>query len=371
MQVSADQLAKLEQTLLSQQEPLHNRFRALFTLKAVGGSEAIRIVAEGATLGLAHEQQPALWRGAFDHEQRADQVLCAPCPGFSAGFKDPSALLKHEFAYVLGQLKLVEACPILSAVLENASEDPMVRHEVRLAHLHPGAMRGGGSSARALAGPAAAPLLPRMRTAHCRALVLTLVLLPLDSLDRSLARSQAAEALGAIGDKDSLPVLHKYLDDAHVEVRETCEIAIAKIEYDNSPEGLEEARLSKDNGSVCAWLFLRLSARVDPADSRPASSPSDLAAGLSLRSTPRRATTSLRPRPWPTLRAGRPSCRRRQSPNSRRPSSTARSRSSPATALCSRSATSRRRKRRSSPSLRASRTRARCSGTKLPTSLAS
>lgn len=49
MQVSADQLTKLEQTLLSQQEPLHNRFRALFTLKAVGGSEAIRIVAEGAS----------------------------------------------------------------------------------------------------------------------------------------------------------------------------------------------------------------------------------------------------------------------------------------------------------------------------------
>jgi hypothetical protein len=49
MQVSPDQLAKLEQTLLSQQEPLHNRFRALFTLKAVGGSEAIRIVAEGTS----------------------------------------------------------------------------------------------------------------------------------------------------------------------------------------------------------------------------------------------------------------------------------------------------------------------------------
>lgn len=49
MQVSPEQLSKLEHTLLSQTEPLHNRFRALFTLKAVGGSEAIRIVAEGAS----------------------------------------------------------------------------------------------------------------------------------------------------------------------------------------------------------------------------------------------------------------------------------------------------------------------------------
>lgn len=127
MQVSPDQLSKLEQTLLSQAEPLHNRFRALFTLKAVGGSDAIRIVAEGASAWL--------WLASCaEEETRAD-----PCelpsvdaaPPSRPGFKDPSALLKHEFAYVLGQLRLTEACPILSGVLENQEEDPMVRHEVR------------------------------------------------------------------------------------------------------------------------------------------------------------------------------------------------------------------------------------------------
>jgi len=48
------------------------------------------------------------------------------------GFSDHSALLKHELAYCLGQMKLVSALPILESVLENLDEDPMVRHEVSL-----------------------------------------------------------------------------------------------------------------------------------------------------------------------------------------------------------------------------------------------
>lgn len=47
------------------------------------------------------------------------------------GFNDPSALLKHELAYCLGQLKKTSALPTLESVLRNTSEDPMVRHEVR------------------------------------------------------------------------------------------------------------------------------------------------------------------------------------------------------------------------------------------------
>jgi deoxyhypusine monooxygenase len=46
------------------------------------------------------------------------------------GFQDESALLKHELAYCLGQMKDTSALPILGTVLENKSEDPMVRHEV-------------------------------------------------------------------------------------------------------------------------------------------------------------------------------------------------------------------------------------------------
>ena len=48
----------------------------------------------------------------------------------SAGFVDESALLKHELAYCLGQIKRTSALPVLESVLTNEKEDPMVRHEV-------------------------------------------------------------------------------------------------------------------------------------------------------------------------------------------------------------------------------------------------
>ena len=44
-------------------------------------------------------------------------------------FEDDSALLKHECAYCLGQMQDVYAIKILSKVLANTMEHPMVRHE--------------------------------------------------------------------------------------------------------------------------------------------------------------------------------------------------------------------------------------------------
>jgi HEAT repeat protein len=46
------------------------------------------------------------------------------------GFPDPSALLKHELAYCLGQMKNKTALETLETILTNEQEDPMVRHEV-------------------------------------------------------------------------------------------------------------------------------------------------------------------------------------------------------------------------------------------------
>lgn len=71
--------------------PLKERFRALFTLKNIGGATAINQI--------------------------------------SRCFKDKSALLKHELAYCLGQMKDPTAINILTNVLENLSQEPMVRHE--------------------------------------------------------------------------------------------------------------------------------------------------------------------------------------------------------------------------------------------------
>jgi len=91
----------------------------------------------------------------------------------AAAFSSPSALLKHELAYCLGQTGNLKAVPYLRRVLEDKSEDGMCRHE-------------------------------------------------------------AAEALGALGNEGSLGILREARDDAEeVEVvRETCEIAVRRIEWE-------------------------------------------------------------------------------------------------------------------------------------------
>lgn len=124
--------------------PLDQRFRALFTIKGLAAT-------------------------SDEHMQRAISII-------STAFSDDSALLKHELAYVLGQLEDARALPTLQRVLEDLAQDAMVRHE-------------------------------------------------------------AAEAMGAISDLSVLHVLEQYRNDADVSVRETCELAISKIAFDNSAEG--------------------------------------------------------------------------------------------------------------------------------------
>lgn len=133
-------LGKLEEVLLNKEGnvSLHRRFRALFTLRNMDDDRAVEAI--------------------------------------SKGFVDESALLKHELAYCLGQMKRTSALPTLEDVLRDPREDPMVRHE-------------------------------------------------------------AAEALGAISDPSSMRILSQYASDPDRAVRETCEIALAKIQYDHSPEG--------------------------------------------------------------------------------------------------------------------------------------
>jgi len=95
----------------------------------------------------------------------------------SAAFTSPSTLLKHELAYCLGQTRNLASVPFLRHVLEDKDEDPMCRHE-------------------------------------------------------------AAEALGALGDMNSLDILRSMRDDEkEVEVvRETCDIAVERIEWENSEQ---------------------------------------------------------------------------------------------------------------------------------------
>lgn len=124
--------------------PLANRFRALFNLKNIGAES----------------------ESAEEANKAIDYI--------AESFQDDSELLKHEVAYVLGQINKLYAAPHLRKVLASDAQQIMVRHE-------------------------------------------------------------AAEALGAIGDEESLDMLESYFkNDPLIEIRQTCELAIERIKWEHS-----------------------------------------------------------------------------------------------------------------------------------------
>ncbi|KAM9480287.1 deoxyhypusine hydroxylase-like isoform 2-T2 [Salvelinus alpinus] len=88
---SEQEVAAVGKILVNPKQDLTTRFRALFTLRNVGGPEAIEWI--------------------------------------SQTFVDDSALLKHELAYCLGQMQDERAIPTLETVLKDITQEPMVRHE--------------------------------------------------------------------------------------------------------------------------------------------------------------------------------------------------------------------------------------------------
>ncbi len=131
---SSEEIDSIGERLNDRNNSLTDRFRALFTLRNLGGHAAIDWIAKS--------------------------------------FIDPSALLKHELAYCLGQMQDNYAIDKLIRVLEDKSQEPMVRHE-------------------------------------------------------------AGEALGAIGSPSVLDILKKYSEDPAVEVAETCQLAVERIKWLN------------------------------------------------------------------------------------------------------------------------------------------
>ncbi|XP_040317924.1 deoxyhypusine hydroxylase [Herpailurus yagouaroundi] len=130
--VTEQEVEAVGRTLVDPQQPLQARFRALFTLRGLGGPGAITWI--------------------------------------SQAFGDDSALLKHELAYCLGQMQDSRAIPVLLDVLRDTRQEPMVRHE-------------------------------------------------------------AGEALGAIGNPEVLEVLKQYSTDPVIEVAETCQLAVRRLEW--------------------------------------------------------------------------------------------------------------------------------------------
>jgi deoxyhypusine monooxygenase len=163
-------VASLRETLVSESTPLAKRFRALFSLKFLAAAKPP-----------TGETEPAI-------------------AAIAAAFVSPSALLKHELAYCLGQTGHDAAVPYLQDVLKNRAEDPMCRHE-------------------------------------------------------------AAEALGALGDAGSLALLKEKRDDTaeEVVVRETCEIAIERIEWekDESRRAAEKLKQRLVRSNLSQWMLTR------------------------------------------------------------------------------------------------------------------
>lgn len=137
------EITALRQVLTSESAPLAKRFRVLFSLKHYAALQPP-----------TKQSVPAI-------------------EAIAAAFNSPSALLKHELAYCLGQTRNLESVPYLRKVLEDNAEDSMCRHE-------------------------------------------------------------AAEALGALGDAGSMGLLKKLRDDKTQPevVRETCDIAVDRIEWE-------------------------------------------------------------------------------------------------------------------------------------------
>jgi hypothetical protein len=158
----------LRTILTSESSPLAARFRALFSLKHLA-----------ALSPPTDQSQPAL-------------------EAIAAALVSPSALLKHELAYCLGQSGKPEAVRFLEACVEDRAEDDMCRHE-------------------------------------------------------------AAEALGALGFDGSLGLLKARRDDKEEVqvVRETAELAVERIEWAASDAGKAEKLRSRYVIHELEWKGLR------------------------------------------------------------------------------------------------------------------
>lgn len=88
----------LEKSLLDTKLPLFLRYRAMFGLRDLASPPDLP-TAVPAVLALAK------------------------------GFSDPSALFRHEIAFVFGQLSHPASIPALTAALSDTAEASMVRHE--------------------------------------------------------------------------------------------------------------------------------------------------------------------------------------------------------------------------------------------------
>ncbi|CAI9089321.1 OLC1v1023879C1 [Oldenlandia corymbosa var. corymbosa] len=137
---SGRSICELRGTLLDEEKSMYERYAALFALRNNGAEEAVSAIIDSLNA--------------------------------------KSALLRHEVAYVLGQLQNKRASDALSKTLKDTKEHPMVRHE-------------------------------------------------------------AAEALGSIADQESIMLLEEFCKDPEPIVSQSCEVALSMLEFERSGKSFE------------------------------------------------------------------------------------------------------------------------------------
>ncbi|PWA51565.1 ARM repeat superfamily protein [Artemisia annua] len=137
---SCSSVHELREIILNEKKGMYERYGALFGLRNQGGDEAVAAIIESLNA--------------------------------------KSALLRHEVAYVLGQLQNKAASDALSRVLKDVNEHPMVRHE-------------------------------------------------------------AAEALGSIADDQCISLLEEFSKDPEPIVSQSCEVALSMLDFERSGKSFE------------------------------------------------------------------------------------------------------------------------------------
>ena len=183
----APPLSKLQEAIANPSNPIGMRMRAAYFLRQA--YENYKKNQDNT------EQEPF---------QKIDEIVIET---LSKGLANPQhgSLLRHEFAYVMGQLRDDRCCPTIEQILLNEDDCIMVRHE-------------------------------------------------------------CGEALGAIGAMSSLPVLKKAIEDNpdRPEIGQTCQLAVDYMNW--KANGGEEN--DGDQPMVCACMLSPYSS-VDPAPPHP------------------------------------------------------------------------------------------------------
>ncbi|GAB68693.1 deoxyhypusine hydroxylase [Plasmodium cynomolgi strain B] len=171
---------------------IHNRGSRLIQYEDSSNKDFIRKYLVETRNEFIEKQMRALYECREIYKDDIDEVINILTYALE---NNDSVLLRHEVAYVIGQISNEKCNDILIKLLNDTEENLMVRHE-------------------------------------------------------------AAEGLAAIGSDSNIEVIKKFLNDEKVEVRETCELALSSLlEKNNNKDNIKEAIKKKRNDEFVSKKF--------------------------------------------------------------------------------------------------------------------